>query len=199
MTPAQPANFLFTLDSPNGPGSYLLIIGLRSLNTPSVVRESLSLCIKYRMLREGDYIPHSTDRLFNITLTEVESIVETEVRSVIEETGYSSHHRIIVVSKLIGALESDAAWVDMYGVTGELVVPDVFKEDGVIGELLKESQIVSNPRCFQRRLFDLKPKRLAAHRHPESPTGFWREIKIPVDVPFMNVRLFSDILCWLFL
>lgn len=74
--------------------------------------------------------------------TEVESIVEAEVRSVIEERGYSSHHRIIVVSKLIGALESDAAWVDMYGVTGELIVPDVFKEDDVIGELLKESQKV---------------------------------------------------------
>lgn len=31
-------------------------------------------------------------------------------------------------------------------------------------------------------------QRLADHRHPESPIGFWREIKIPVDVPFMNVR-----------
>ncbi|KAF8911173.1 trafficking protein particle complex subunit 10 [Gymnopilus junonius] len=136
VTPVLPANFLFSLDSSNGP-----------------VRESLTLNIKYRMLRE-----------------EVESIIESEVRTIIEENDSSPHHRITVVSKLIDALESDAAWVDMYGITGELNVPEPAKLDKQSGEIS-----------------DLFKERLAEHRHPESPIGFWREIKIPVDVPFMNV------------
>ncbi|KDR81848.1 hypothetical protein GALMADRAFT_240099 [Galerina marginata CBS 339.88] len=136
VTPAQPANFLFNLDSSHGP-----------------VRDSLTLCIKYRMLRE-----------------EVESIIESQVRDIIEESASSSQHRIILVSKLIDALESDAAWVDMYGITGELVVPEIQQQDDEIAGLLKEAR-----------------KRLADHRHPDSPIGFWREIKIPVDVPFMNI------------
>ncbi|KIM49469.1 hypothetical protein M413DRAFT_60851 [Hebeloma cylindrosporum] len=137
VTPAQPANFLFSLDSANGP-----------------VRESLTLRIKYRMLRE----------------VEVESIVEATVRSIIDESQSDSHHRITVVSKLIDALESDAAWVDMYGITGELVVPNTLKEEGGVSHLLREAT-----------------KRLAEHRHPDPVEGNWREIKIPVDVPFMNI------------
>ncbi|PPR03937.1 hypothetical protein CVT26_001142 [Gymnopilus dilepis] len=139
VTPMLPANFLFSLDSSKGP-----------------VRESLTLNIKYRMLRE-----------------EVESIIESQVRAIIEEKESSSHHRITVVSRLVDALESDAAWVEMYGITGELNVPELRKKEELseeVAELLKEAR-----------------KRLADHRHPESPVGFWREIKIPVDVPFMNV------------
>ncbi|KAJ3509402.1 hypothetical protein NLJ89_g5241 [Agrocybe chaxingu] len=136
VTPLQPANFLFALDSANGP-----------------VRESLTLSIKYRMLRE-----------------EVESVIEDEVQAVLEESPSTVQHRIALVSKLIDALESDAAWVDLYGITGELVVPDIHKEAGEVGELLKKAR-----------------KRLAAHRHPDPSQGKWREIKIPVDVPFMNI------------
>ncbi|KAF9476341.1 hypothetical protein BDN70DRAFT_923371 [Pholiota conissans] len=135
VTPIQPANFLFSLDSANGP-----------------VRESLTLCIKYRMLRE-----------------EVESIVQGLVREILEEIQLKAHTRIVLVSKIIDALESDAAWVEMYGITGELLVPST-KDDGEHAELLQEAR-----------------KRLAAHRHPDPPVGNWREIKIPVDVPFMNI------------
>ncbi|KAF8968386.1 trafficking protein particle complex subunit 10 [Flammula alnicola] len=136
VTPPQPANFLFALDSSNGP-----------------VRESLTLRIKYRMLRE-----------------EVESIIQDQVRAILEESPATLQRRIVLVGKLIDALESDAAWVDMYGITGELAVPHIAKEDGEVGDLLKEAR-----------------KRLANHRHPDPPQGQWREIKIPVDVPFMNI------------
>jgi len=73
---------------------------------------------------------------------EVESIVEAQVRSVLESSPSSPHHRIILVSKLIDALESDAAWVDMYGITGELVVPSSLKEEGEISELLSKARKV---------------------------------------------------------
>lgn len=78
---------------------------------------------------------------------EVESIVEAQVRSIIDESASDSHHRITLVSKLIDALESDAAWVDMYGITGELVVPSTFKEEGEIGELLRKATEV---RCIHK-------------------------------------------------
>jgi len=135
VTPAQPANFMFALDSAHGP-----------------VRESLILTIKYRMLRE-----------------EVESIIESYVQTVLEESPSLQHH-IILVGKLVDALESDAGWVELYGITGELIVPDIHKEQGEIGELLKKA----------RQL-------LAEHTHPEPSAGIWREIKIPVDVPIMNI------------
>ncbi|KAF8810122.1 hypothetical protein BYT27DRAFT_7135471 [Phlegmacium glaucopus] len=135
VTPAQPANFLFALESAYGP-----------------VRESLILTIKYRMLRE-----------------EVESIIESHVQAVLEDSPSLQHHTILV-GKLVDALESDAAWVELYGITGELIVPDIHEEEGEIGELLKKA----------RQL-------LAKHSHPEPPAGSWREIKIPVDVPIMNI------------
>lgn len=81
--------------------------------------------IKYRMLRE-----------------EVESIIEKEVRKLVKGTPASHQHRILVVSKLINALESDAAWVYLYDITGELHVPDVQKEPGEIGELLQKARQV---------------------------------------------------------
>jgi hypothetical protein len=73
---------------------------------------------------------------------EVESIVEAQVRSILESSLSSPHHRIIIVSKLIDALESDATWVEMYGITGELMVPDSLKEEGEIGELLEKARKV---------------------------------------------------------
>ena len=123
---------------------------------------------------------------------EVESIIESQVRAIIEEKESSSHHRITVVSRLVDALESDAAWVEMYGITGELNVPELRKKEELseeVAELLKEARKVSSHvRAFSSKLSPFV-QRLADHRHPESPVGFWREIKIPVDVPFMNVGL----------
>ena len=60
VTPAQPANFMFALDSVHGPGTPLLSIYLLPLLIFSSVRESLILTIKYRMLREGETIQFTT-------------------------------------------------------------------------------------------------------------------------------------------
>jgi hypothetical protein len=91
------------------------------------------------MLREGQssFSPCSFPGIQSSA--EVESIVEAQVRSIIDESPSDSHHRITLVSKLIDALESDAAWVEMYGITGELAVPSTLKEEGEIGELLREA------------------------------------------------------------
>jgi len=58
----------------------------------------------------------------------------------------------------------------MYGMSGELDVPEVFGELGEADEPLR--QVI---------------KLLHEHKHPHPPEGKWREIKIPVDVPYMNI------------
>ncbi|KAJ7470648.1 trafficking protein particle complex subunit 10 [Mycena latifolia] len=136
VTPAQPANFLFYLDSVNGP-----------------VRESLKFRISYRMLRE-----------------EVETLIETSVEQVMSNSTALLAERVGLVNKLVEALEQDSAWVEMYGMSGELNVPKVFGELGEGDESL--GQVI---------------KVLHEHRHPHPTQGKWREIKIPVDVPYMTI------------
>jgi hypothetical protein len=68
----------------------------------------------------------------------VEDIIEQEVKAVLASSPPSLHNRIILVGKLIDALESDAGWVELYGITGELIVPITHDEEGEIGELLEK-------------------------------------------------------------
>ena len=75
----------------------------------------------------------------------MESIIESLVQAVLEDSPSPQHH-IILVGKIVDALESDAGWVELYGITGELVVPDIHKEQGELGELLKKARQV-NPVC----------------------------------------------------
>ncbi|KAG6861666.1 hypothetical protein C0995_013672 [Termitomyces sp. Mi166 len=135
VTPVQPVNFLFHIDSTHGP-----------------VRESLSLLIRYRMLRE-----------------EVEAVVDKIVAQVVVAS--PSLHTALI-NQLVEALEGDAGWVDLYGITGELKVPDTPKDTAneETAELLRKAKEL-----------------LKYHRHPSPPEGKWREIKIPVDVPYMNI------------
>lgn len=44
----------------------------------------------------------------------------------------------MLVNKLINALESDAAWVDMYGITGELIVPETPPDGEGDADLLED-------------------------------------------------------------
>ncbi|KAJ6547447.1 trafficking protein particle complex subunit 10 [Mycena capillaripes] len=136
VTPAQPANFLFYLDSVNGP-----------------VRDSLKFRISYRMLRE-----------------EVEALIETSVEQILTNSTALLAEKVELVNKLVEALEQDSTWVEMYGVSGELNVPEVF------GELVKADEPL-------RQVIKL----LHEHKHSHPPEGKWREIKIPVDVPYMNI------------
>ncbi|KAI8998488.1 trafficking protein particle complex subunit 10 [Trametes punicea] len=116
------------------------------------VRDPLQLQISYRMLRE-----------------EVESLIELAVGEVVSETPALDDSRQDMVDKLVQALETDASWVELYGVTGELVVPGVTPADDLVGSGLRRVlQVLS--RC----------------RSPIS-FGEWREIVIPVDVPQIHI------------
>ncbi|KAI0327179.1 hypothetical protein GY45DRAFT_1328000 [Cubamyces sp. BRFM 1775] len=116
------------------------------------VRDPLKLQITYRMLRE-----------------EVESLIELAVEEVVTETPILGRLRQDMIDTLVQALETDASWVELYGVTGELVVPGVVPEENDKGAAL-------------RRVLEILNKR-------RLPTAFgeWREIIIPVDVPQMHI------------
>ncbi|KAJ3896581.1 trafficking protein particle complex subunit 10 [Lentinula edodes] len=126
---------------------------LFQINSNGPVREALSLDITYRMLRE-----------------EVEFVVEEAVERAIVENPSWKMHRIPLVSKLIQMLEMDASWVEIYGISGELHIPQSPASDDALREPIEIVQ-----------------KALRSHKHPETPTGPWHDIKIPVDVPIMNI------------
>ncbi|KAA1469549.1 hypothetical protein DENSPDRAFT_857972 [Dentipellis sp. KUC8613] len=135
ITPARPANFLFRIESQH-------------------VRDSLRLCIKYRMLRD-----------------EVETVIEQTVDDILPRDSNYHSDRSVIIDRIVQALESDAAWVQHYGVTGELLVPAISdSQDGELDTTLN-------------RLLEI----LRRSRPPDVNVGSWREIRIPVDVPLMNI------------
>ncbi|KAJ7063184.1 trafficking protein particle complex subunit 10 [Mycena amicta] len=135
--------------TPAQPANFLFFT--ESANGP--VRESVKFRISYRMLRE-----------------EVETLIESTVERVLSNSASLLAERVELVNRLVEALEQDSTWVDLYGVSGELMVPET------IGELSHADDPL-------RQVIKL----LREHKHPHPPVGKWREIKIPVDVPFMNI------------
>ncbi|KAG2157362.1 trafficking protein particle complex subunit 10 [Suillus clintonianus] len=137
VTPEHAVNFLFSIESSNGP-----------------VLEPLNLVIKYRVLRD-----------------EVEALIRQTVEAVllsmsVEKLQYSSLRRSLI-DNLVAHLESDAEWVETYRATGEIILPRSFEDGSDFQEPIREA--------------------LAQCRPETASSCPWREIKIPVDVPRMNI------------
>lgn len=66
-----------------------------------------------------------------------------KVLLILEDSPLSQRHRISLVNKLINVLERDAAWVDLYGITGELVVPEIQDNDPQLKATLDRVRKVS--------------------------------------------------------
>lgn len=81
---------------------------------------------------------------------EVESVVEEQVRSILdEEDPLSPKRRILIVEKIVKALESSASWIGLYGATGHLNVPPVQTEEADIKQLLEKVLLVRGlASCF---------------------------------------------------
>lgn len=135
ITPARPAHFLFELVSQHGR-----------------VLDPLSLCIKYRMLRD-----------------EVETVLDKVVDEALDE--FPEHHSScsLLIAHIIKALEHDSGWVEPYVVTGELRVPEL-SEDNF-------------PKEVTSRIREL----LTKGRPDKTSDDSWREIRIQVDVPLMEI------------
>lgn len=57
-------------------------------------------------------------------IAEVESLIGEAVERVVTKFPEWLSQRIVLINKLIEALETNASWVSLFGVTGELNVPD---------------------------------------------------------------------------
>ena len=102
------------------------------------------------MLRDGQ---SSHSALLNTRLTklasEIEGIIEQSVDTALAQETECVAHRSLLIDRVIQALEGDAGWVQLYGITGELHVPDT-NEEGEIGQVLrniKEVRAVTFSSC----------------------------------------------------
>ncbi|KAG6845701.1 hypothetical protein H0H87_004962 [Tephrocybe sp. NHM501043] len=102
----------------------------------------------------------------------VESVVEESVTRALVDSSSPHQHRAIIINNIVKALENDAGWVDLYGITGEIKISRVPKAD-----LSEEAA----------ELLEKAKQLLSEHKHPYPPVGIWREIQIPVDVPYMTI------------
>ncbi|KAG6898254.1 hypothetical protein C0992_002268, partial [Termitomyces sp. T32_za158] len=58
----------------------------------------------------------------------VEAVVDKTVAKVVVDSHLPRQHRTALITQLVEALERDAGWVDLYGITGELRVPETPKD-----------------------------------------------------------------------
>ncbi|THU92186.1 hypothetical protein K435DRAFT_829706 [Dendrothele bispora CBS 962.96] len=133
--------------TPSQPANFLF-----QIKSDGPVRDPLTLNIKYRMLRE-----------------EVEFVIDMAIDEVLDTHPEWHAHRTQLHAKLIEMLESDASWVEIYSISGELDVPGSIVAPGELHEPIEKTK-----------------KILQSHQHPRSPQGPWHEISIPVDVPSMT-------------
>ncbi|CDO72874.1 hypothetical protein BN946_scf185002.g59 [Trametes cinnabarina] len=135
------------------------------------VRDPLKLQISYRMLRE---------------VSEVETLIELAVEEAVSETRALERLRQDLIDVLVKALETDASWVELYGVTGELVVPGVKIADDDLGAGLRRAlEVMENYPMV--RVSELTEAQILKKRRSPASFGEWREIIIPVDVPQMHI------------
>jgi trafficking protein particle complex subunit 10 len=71
-------------------------------------------------------------------------VLEQSVDEVVEELPQYGGERNRLITHMIRALESDADWVELYGITGELKVPP-FDDDSVTKEILFRVREVGHP------------------------------------------------------
>ncbi|KDQ60741.1 hypothetical protein JAAARDRAFT_172897 [Jaapia argillacea MUCL 33604] len=134
VTPTQPANVLFQLNSPMGQA-----------------RESLTFTITYRMLRD-----------------EVEALISAVVNNIVPRSTTSPGNREVIINRLLEGLEKNGSWVELYIATGELNIPPIEELDDDLKSML------------------LKVKEALSSNRPEITEG-WRDLKIPLDVPRVDI------------
>lgn len=74
------------------------------------------------------------DNSGSVTPIEVESFIEDAVDEALLASPSTLLHRELLINSFVQALEKDASWVQMYGITGELIVPDLPRSDDAVAE-----------------------------------------------------------------
>jgi len=68
-------------------------------------------------------------------LSEVEAVLDQAVDEVLNDFSQHRPDHSRLTAQMMQALESDASWVELYGITGELKVP-ALKDDGAPKEVI---------------------------------------------------------------
>ena len=71
----------------------------------------------------------------DLELSEVEAVLDQAVDEALNDFPQHRLDRSRLTAQMMQALESDASWVELYGITGELKVP-ALKDDGAPKEVL---------------------------------------------------------------
>lgn len=117
------------------------------------VSDPLRLRITYRVFRKGENYSFVSKGLFKLTvlLSEVEALIENSVNQVLAILPTVVPHRKIIVDSLVKALERDAKWVELYGITGQLDAPTTQDLDGELGDALQKIKEVRNTRNVRNK------------------------------------------------
>lgn len=94
------------------------------------------------MLREGTYSAILLLAWCQYVLPEVEDFINSAVKQALADSTSQADHDILL-DVLVRALETDASWVELYGITGELIVPNVSCPHEHLGEALKRAMEVN--------------------------------------------------------
>jgi hypothetical protein len=95
------------------------------------------------MLRDG-WDTFRPQTYYLTLIIEVEAVLEQAVDEALNEFPQHGADRSRLIAHMIQALESDANWVELYSITGELDVP-ASDDDATLKEILTRIREVSNP------------------------------------------------------
>jgi hypothetical protein len=88
------------------------------------------------MLREGMFTS-MVRRISTYHCTEVEGFIDSAVKEALQGSSQADHDKLVDI--LVQALESDASWVQLYVITGELIVPGVKCPHDHLQDVLKRA------------------------------------------------------------
>lgn len=74
-------------------------------------------------------------------MPEVETLISEAVETAATEAPQWFPQRNILSGKLIEALETNASWVDLFGITGEVDVPDSEEPDEILQPLQRVKEV----------------------------------------------------------
>lgn len=121
------------------------------------------------------------------------ALVHQTLDDILAQTLHNASQGRELAANVIQYLEGDTAWVVLYSATGELVIPSTLEVHEGLEELFTSLQqvryVVPIRLATHLFYFGFIFQRLAHSRPPTGSPSPWREIRIPVDVPRMNVSL----------
>ncbi|KAF8507495.1 trafficking protein particle complex subunit 10 [Gautieria morchelliformis] len=158
ITGCRPAKRVPVTVTPTQPAHFLFRI---DSDSPRSAYVSMHLHITYRLLRE-----------------EIERLVTAHVSSALQTLSLSQDMTSDIKDPILKALENDGTWLERYNTTNELHVnSSALKELPDVCDSLGLDNV--------RKVIDIVVESL--RNNLPTPSEVWREVIVPVDLPFKNI------------